>query len=159
MAEEVSVDYSHCPNVFSGGKQDCSDGDCKCFDEGETGCIFGICICTWKSDLIFGDQIKCNDKIHRHIYENITYSEHQCPRTCLALDQSNTCFPPTQKGVDGQCYCPDGSPVVPIFTTDSHGPQLDPTASLEICSRGNVTITPVPPVVSNKMMYLSYIIL
>ena len=125
MTDERSVDYSQCPNILSGGKQDCSDGDCRCFDEGETGCIFGICVCTWKEDLVFPDQIKCNDKIHRHIYENITYSKHECPRTCLASDQSNTCFPPTRKGADGQCVCHDGSPVVPIFTTGEYGPQLN----------------------------------
>ena len=140
--EEALVDYSHCPNVISGGKQDCSDGDCECFDEGETGCIFGICVCTWKEHVVFDDHIKCNDMIHPNTYDNTTYSENQCPRTCLASDRSNNCFPPTTKGGDGQCICPDGSPVQPIFTKDSHGALLNSKASLKLCPRVNVTEPP-----------------
>ena len=159
----------HCPNVMNGGKSECNDGDCDCASDGETGCVFGICICVLEGHLAF-NKIRCDDMNHPHILSNTSHHELQCPRTCeISSPLQNTCMSPSKKGDDGRCYCPDGSLVVPKFLKDRKlFLPTDHLATLELCShQPNVTLLPTagtpnvtlsPSVSTLSNMYIQYLI-
>ena len=135
--------FQHCPDIFNGGKADCDGIDeCECSQDGETVCIFGICVCMHQQHLAF-DKISCSDEHHALALQNITQGELNCPRTCLATSESNSCPPSSTKGNDGRCYCPnDNSRVVPQFTIDHklHLPLPPSAVCSEVSSDDNRTL-------------------
>ena len=138
--------YSNCPLIENGGKPDlCPDGDCNCFEEDGTGCMFGFCVCLHKAHLVF-NHMKCNDVQHLNHYENDTESENTCPRMCKANDENNTCMPPTVKDPNtGRCHCRDGTPIVPFITKQL---TLDTATTLKQCGNSPLpqpTTTPLQP--------------
>ena len=111
--------FAKCDFVLNGGKPDsfdCKNGDCNCYEEGATGCLYGICVCTHEGHLVF-EHRKCIGIEHSSPYDNMTLAELQCPRTCSANHSGNSCIYGT-KGSDGKCYCHDGTPVKPLFKED-----------------------------------------
>ena len=144
--------FQQCPNVLNGGKEDCdSIEECECSQDGETVCIFGICVCMHQRHLAF-DKISCSDENHALVLKNTTHGELNCPQTCLATSESNSCPPSSVKGDDGKCYCVgDNSRVFPEFTADH---KLDlPFPPFDVCSsvpKGTFTLhnynstTPAP---------------
>lgn len=76
-SEKYDQVYSQCSLIEKGGKSeiDCnsSDGDCNCFQEDGTGCMFGLCVCLYKEHLVF-DHMNCNEIQHLNHYENDTVS-------------------------------------------------------------------------------------
>ena len=139
--------YPNCPLIESGGKPDlCPDGrDCNCFEEDGTGCMFGLCVCLHKAHLVF-NHMKCNDIQQLNHYENDTLRppEKACPRMCKAIDESNTCMPPSVKDPkSGRCHCRDGTPIVPQITEQL---TLDTAATLKLCGNSSLpqpTTTPI----------------
>ena len=123
MGTKDSFNYSlHCPDVLHGGKPNCSDQDCECAKDGETACIFGVCVCFHQMHLVF-NSISCRDENHSQMLKNASHSELRCPRTCSAYSPNNQCPHPSFKGKDGRCYCADESLAVPTFSIDH---KLDP---------------------------------
>ena len=94
---------NRCPDVFNGGKESCDGPECECAQDGETVCIIGICVCMHERHLAF-DQISCNDRNHAHILKTKNHSELNCPTTCLATSENNSCPPSSTKKEDGKCY-------------------------------------------------------
>ena len=118
MRTKDSFDYSlHCPDVLHGGKPNCSDQDCECAKDGETACIFGVCVCFHQMHLVF-NSMSCRDENHSQMLKNASHNELSCPKTCSAYSPNNQCPHPSFKGKDGRCYCTDESLVVPKFTID-----------------------------------------
>ena len=139
--------FSNCSLMESGGKPDlCPDGDCKCFEEDGTGCMFGFCVCLHKAHLVF-NHMKCNDIQHLNHYENDTESKNACPRMCKAIDESNTCMAPSVKDPkSGRCQCGDGTPIVPHITRQL---TLDTATTLKQCGNSSLprpTTTPIQPI-------------
>ena len=75
--------WSSCPSIFNGGEDKCENKKCDCASEPETGCIFGLCVCTLEGHLSF-DGISCADHNHPNVLRNKTLHDLSCPRTCLA---------------------------------------------------------------------------
>ena len=154
--EEFDI-FQHCPDVFTGGKEDCdSMEECECSQDGETVCIFGICVCMHQRHLAF-DKISCSDENHASILKNTTHGD--CPQTCLATSESNSCPPSSIKGDDGKCYCAgDHSRVVPVFTADH---KLDlPFPPFDVCPnvpKGTLTLhnfTSTTPALEHSVSFL-----
>ena len=129
-----------CPYVARGGKPDpCPDGDCDCFNDDGMGCMFGICVCLYKEHLVFNHTICYNIEKLNH-YENVTQTKLQCPRTCRATDENNTCMKPLKHNPKtGRCECPDGTPVIPKITNHF---TLDTASSWKACKPINATLPP-----------------
>ena len=135
-----SFNYSlHCPDVLNGGKLSCSGEDCECEKDGETACIFGVCVCFHQMHLAF-DSISCRDDNHAQILKNVTHDELNCPRTCFAYSPNNQCLHPSNKGKDGRCYCADSSLAVPKFTNDHKLAPHCVCPDLQTIERDNSTI-------------------
>ena len=129
--------WGHCPDIFIGGKEKCNNEKCDCARERETGCMFGICVCTLQSHLSFNG-LRCSNENHPNILRNKSHGELDCPRTCLA-NKYNSC-PGAKLGDDGKCYCLDGTLVKPLFTTDH---RINLTATKEFCYQHGSTINVV----------------
>ena len=155
-SEKYDQVYSQCSLIEKGGKSeiDCnsSDGDCNCFQEDGTGCMFGLCVCLYKEHLVF-DHMNCNEIQHLNHYENDTESKDKCPRMCRALDESNTCMPPTIKNeTTGRCHCPDGNPIVPFITKQL---TLNTTATVTLCGDSIIPPTITSPLPTSSFTTLS----
>ena len=147
--DEIQEQFSQdCPYLAKGGKPDpCPDGDCECFQEDGTGCMFGICVCLHHSHILFNRHTNCDSIENLNHYQNITKSELKCPRMCKAKDESNTCHS-RKNSETGRCECPDGTPVVPKFTKHL---TLDSTASLQLCEPA-MPMSTIPPSVGIKIV-------
>ena len=111
-------EYSNtCPDVFNGGKESCDGQDCECAQDGETVCMIGICVCMHQRHLAY-DQVSCNNINHAQILKTKNHSELNCPTTCLATSENNSCPPSSSKREDGKCFCDDGTQVKPTITKD-----------------------------------------
>ena len=122
-----TTNWNHCPELLNGGKKKCDKEGCDCAKEPETGCMFGICICTLEGHMSFPD-VSCIDENHPNILRNKSHDSTDCPRTCLA-NKYNSC-PGARLGKDGKCYCADGTLVKPTFTKDH---RIDLTATKKFC--------------------------
>ena len=120
--------WNNCPGIFDGGTDKCENKKCDCSREPDTGCMFGLCVCTLEGHLSF-DGISCADYTHPNILRNKTLRDLSCPRTCLA-NEYNSCLYGSNRGTDGKCYCPDGTLVKPIFTRDH---KIDASATEKFC--------------------------
>ena len=66
--EESTSEYlKNCPDVFAGGKDDCTNQNCDCSSEDSTGCMLGICVCTLQTHLKF-NETNCIDDMPQQVF-------------------------------------------------------------------------------------------
>ena len=160
---------NNCPDVVNGGKSDLFDEHNDCLSETETGCMYGICVCLLEGHLVYQNTTSCNNNNHPESYVNLTNLELGCPRTCSALDHSNSCYSPSRRNdptlpstqQDGKCRCADGSLAIPQFFTDHrlilpNSEFRKPDGYTDVC---NGQLWPVSPkvinMVTNRLIIIS----